>query len=84
MVKIVLGIMQERTASSSMCTVQMPRYPLPQLYLVPVNPRVSRSTDSNRVSGLSSTIHSSPFTDIVIEAISLLHFFFDVNISPPE
>ena len=46
------GDWQERVAWPSTCTVQAPHWAMPQPYLVPVRPSVSRSTQSSGVSGL--------------------------------
>src|SRR5215813_15571426 len=49
------GIEQDLVATPSMCTVQAPHWAMPQPYLVPVRPSVSRNTHSNGVSGSTST-----------------------------
>src|SRR3989304_5750111 len=49
------GVTQERIASPSTCTVQAPHSALPHPYFVPVSPIVSLITQSNGVSGVTST-----------------------------
>src|ERR1041384_5549991 len=44
------------------CTVHAPQSPAPHPYFVPVNPIVSRKTQSNGVSGSTSTVWIFPFT----------------------
>src|SRR5450759_552057 len=56
------GVEQERTGLPSRCTVQAPQSATPQPNLVPVMPRVSRSTHRSGVSGLSPTEIFLPFT----------------------
>ncbi len=51
-----MGVMQERVASPLMCTVQAPHSAMPQPNFVPVMLRVSRSTQSKGMSGLTSTV----------------------------
>src|SRR5215831_2011830 len=46
---------QDRTALPSMWTVQAPHWAMPQPYLVPVRPMLSRMTHSSGVSGSTST-----------------------------
>lgn len=58
----VTGVMQERAAWPSRWTVQAPQIPAPHPYLVPVNSRLSRITQSNGVSGAASTLRSVPLT----------------------
>ena len=50
------GTWQERIASPSIWTVQAPHWAMPQPYLVPVRPSVSRSTHNSGVSGSTSTL----------------------------
>ncbi len=50
------GTWQERVATPLMCTVQAPHWAMPQPYLVPVNPTVSRMTQSSGVSDSTSTL----------------------------
>src|SRR3954452_24951443 len=57
-----IGVWQERTAWPFRCTVQAPQSALPQPNFVPVMPSVSRSTQSNGVSGATSTLVLFPFT----------------------
>src|SRR5436190_911915 len=54
-----IGVEHERTATPSTCTVQAPHSAMPQPYLVPVKPMVSRSTQSRGVSGDTSTSRGS-------------------------
>src|SRR6266481_2611754 len=49
------GIEQDLVATPSMWTVQAPHWAMPQPYLVPVRPSVSRNTHSSGVSGSTST-----------------------------
>src|SRR5712692_4933762 len=49
------GIEHERVAAPFISTLQAPHWPMPQPYLVPVRPIESRSTQSNGVSGSTST-----------------------------
>src|ERR1700688_4055125 len=55
-----IGTWQERVGTPSMCTVQAPHWAMPQPYLVPVMPSVSRSTQSRGVSGSTSTLWDWP------------------------
>ena len=50
------GTWQERVATPLMCTVQAPHWAMPQPYLVPVKPIVSRMTQSSGVSDSTSTL----------------------------
>src|SRR5215472_4122249 len=61
-----IGVMQERVASPLMCTVQAPQRAMPQPNFVPVMFNVSRSTQSNGMSGLTSTDCDLPFKVKVI------------------
>src|SRR5260221_14001759 len=45
------GTWHERVATPSICTVQAPHWAMPQPYLVPVSPTVSRRTQSSGVRG---------------------------------
>src|SRR6202040_1963015 len=56
------GVMQERVATPSMCTVQAPHSAMPQPNLVPVMPSTSRSTHSSGVSPSTSTDLTVPLT----------------------
>src|SRR5262249_58556593 len=49
------GTHHERIATPSMCTVQAPHWAMPQPYLVPVSPIVSRNTHSSGVLGSTSS-----------------------------
>jgi hypothetical protein len=51
-----MGVMQERVASPSMCTVHAPHKAMPQPNFVPVIPIVSRKTHSSGILGLTSTV----------------------------
>ena len=51
----VAGSMQERAGSPSTSTVQVPHWPMPQLYLVPVRFSTSRKAQSRGMSGGTST-----------------------------
>src|SRR6476660_8314818 len=62
-------VMQERTASPLMCTVQAPHSAMPHPNLVPVIPSVSRNTHSSGISGLASTVCGLPFNVNLMDAI---------------
>src|SRR5579872_2790803 len=57
-----IGVMQERVASPLMWTVQAPHKAIPHPNFVPVMFRVSRNTQSNGMSGLTSTVCAFPFS----------------------
>src|SRR5678816_1749369 len=65
------GVLHERTGLPSTCTVQAPQRAIPQPNLVPVRPRVSRSTQSSGVVGSASTLRASPLMSRVIMLSSL-------------
>src|SRR5215467_2791900 len=54
------GVMQDRAATPSTCTVQAPQSATPQPNLVPVMPRTSRNTQSSGVSPSTSTLWVFP------------------------
>src|SRR5882762_7949405 len=56
-----IAVIQERVASPLICTVQAPQSAMPQPNFVPVMFRVSRSTHSRGMSGLTSTVCALPF-----------------------
>src|SRR6185437_13754752 len=58
-----IGTWQDRVGTPPRCTVQAPHWPMPQPYLVPMSPIVSRSTQSSGVSGSTSTSWDCPFTE---------------------
>ena len=60
-VTLEIGVIQERVASPLICTVQAPQRAMPQPNFVPVMFSVSRSTQSNGMSGLTSTDWDLPF-----------------------
>jgi hypothetical protein len=74
-----IGVMQDRVAIPSICTVQAPQRATPQPNFVPVRPRTSRSTQSSGMSPSTSTLcvvpltlmakamASSPFPSLVID-----------------
>ena len=62
-VTALTGMLQERVATPSMCTVQAPHWAMPQPYLVPVRPICSRMTQSSGVSGSTSTSRTVPLID---------------------
>src|SRR5664279_3109330 len=66
------AVWQERVALPSTWTVQAPHRPAPQPNLVPVSFMCSRTTQSNGVSGSTSTFAALPFTVSEIAAISSL------------
>ena len=55
-------VVQEKDFLPSICTVQAPHLEMPQPYLVPVSPMLSRSTHRSGVSGSTSTVWDVPFT----------------------
>src|SRR5262249_61088105 len=55
-----MGVLQERVGSPLMCTVQAPHRAMLQPNFVPVRFRVSRSTHSSGMSGLTSTVWGLP------------------------
>ena len=55
LITLLTGNTQERVARPLTCTVQAPHWAMPQPYLVPVRPRVSRSTHNSGVPGSAST-----------------------------
>src|SRR2546430_10468864 len=57
---------QERMASPLRWTVQAPQSAMPQPYLVPVRPSVSRNTHSSGVLGSTSALNCLPLTLRVI------------------
>src|SRR6201996_6319238 len=56
------GNEQERVATPSICTVQAPHCAMPQPYLVPVRPSVSRKTQSKGVRGSAFACSDLPLT----------------------
>src|SRR5258708_28758612 len=60
------GVMQERVATPSTCTVQAPHSAMPQPKYVPVTPRTSRNTHKSGVSPPTSTVRLTPLTLIVV------------------
>src|SRR4051812_24247949 len=56
------GTWQERVATPSIWTVQAPHWAMPQPYLVPVRPSVSRSTQSSGVRGSALACSDLPLT----------------------
>src|SRR5665647_2243613 len=66
------AVRQERVALPSTCTVHAPQRPAPQPNFVPVSFMCSRTTQSNGVSGSTSTVAALPFTVKLIAAISSL------------
>src|ERR1017187_7634963 len=55
-------VWQERTAWPSSRTVHAPHIPIPQPYLEPFRSRTSRRTQSNGVSGSTSTVETALLT----------------------
>src|ERR1700752_4621823 len=66
------GVMQEREASPSMCTVHAPHSAMPQPNLVPVMFRESRRTHSSGICGSVSTVVDFPLSVNVIAMVSPL------------
>jgi len=64
------GVWHDRRDSPSRCTVHAPHSPMPQPHLVPVSPRVSRSTHSSGVSGVASIRYDFSFTVIAMLLIN--------------
>jgi len=63
------GVWHDRRASPSKCTVHAPHNPMPQPYLVPVSPRLSRKTHKSGVSGSTLTGYEVLFTMMVIRGM---------------
>src|SRR5712675_2233840 len=61
-----IGVIQERVATPSTCTVQAPQSATPQPNFVPVMPSTSRNTHKRGVSPSTSTDRSRPLTLIVV------------------
>src|SRR5713226_7025318 len=75
------GVMQEREATPSICTVQAPQSAMPQPNFVPVMPSTSRNTHKRGVSPSTSTVRSTPLTLILVAmATSLLFAYLMPNI----
>src|SRR5258708_16356858 len=55
-----IGVMHERAALPSRCTVHAPHNAMPQPNFVPVIPSTSRSTHSSGVSSSTSTLRALP------------------------
>src|SRR5580698_6894396 len=66
------GTWHDRVATPSICTVQAPHWAMPQPYLVPVSPIVSRNTQSNGVSASTSTLWVLPLIESAI-MLAFLH-----------
>src|SRR5512142_2050325 len=58
----VIETRHDRVGSPSRWTAHAEHWPMPQPYLVPVRPRVSRNTQRRGVSGLTSTDSRLPLT----------------------
>src|SRR5689334_2098050 len=56
------GTEHDRIGCASKCTVHAPHAAMPQPNLLPVSPRVSRSTHRSGISGSTSTLATRPFT----------------------
>src|ERR1700720_5029882 len=69
---VLTGIEQERVATPSIWTVQAPHCAMPQPYLVPVMPIVSRKTQSRGVLSSTSAVWDWPLMDS--EIILILPF----------
>ncbi len=61
-----IGSTHERTARPSRCTVQAPQAAMPQPYLVPVRPSVSRIAHRSGISGSTFRVWGVPLTVIVM------------------
>src|SRR5215510_12951428 len=64
------GVVHDRIALPSRCTVQAPHCERPQPNFVPVRPIVSRMTHSRGMSAATSTLYCLPFTVREIMAVS--------------
>src|SRR6266853_1788466 len=60
------GVMQERVATPSTCTVQAPHSAMPHPNFVPVMPSTSRNTHKSGVSPSTSTVRSTPLILIAV------------------
>src|SRR5229473_7718196 len=60
-----IGVIQERVAAPSTCTVQAPHSAMPQPNFVPVMPSTSRNTHKSGLSPSTSTVRSTPLTFIL-------------------
>src|SRR6267154_4403216 len=61
-----IGVIQERMATPSRCTVQAPQSAMPQPNFVPVMPSTSRNAHKRGVSPSTSTVRLTPLTLIVV------------------
>src|SRR5215831_8654162 len=77
------GVMQDRAATPSTCTVQAPQSATPQPNLVPVMPRTSRNTQSSGVSPSTSTLCVLPLT-LMSKAMAYSPFNNQFGIPPRE
>src|SRR5215467_3507888 len=59
---LFIGVTHARIALPFWWTVQVPHSAIPQPYLVPVSPRMSRRYHSNGICGSPSKARSTPFT----------------------
>src|SRR6266545_1875589 len=66
------GVMQDRMARPSRCTVQAPHWPMPQPNLVPVRPSSSRMTQSSGESSGLRAVTVRPLSLKVVMGRSLL------------
>src|SRR5437773_10498326 len=73
------GSTQVRVATPSRCTVQAPHWAIPQPNLVPVSPRLSRSTHSSGVSGATLTVARLPLTVKLMGGMSVVLYRGIVN-----
>src|SRR5712691_4215645 len=69
-----IGVMQERGAKPSICTVQAPQSATPQPDFVPFMPSTSRNTHRRGVSPSTSTVRSTPLT-LILVAIAISRLF---------
>src|SRR3954469_5793433 len=77
------GRTQDRTGLPSTCTVHAPHCAMPQPYLVPVIPMMSRSTQSSGMSAGASKDFCSPLMVSVV-AISIPKFYGRGPAAPGE
>src|ERR1700674_2415249 len=79
------GVMQERVAAPSTCTVQARQSAMPQPNFVPVMPSTSRNTHRSGVSPSTSTVRSTPLTLILVAmGASMLLAYLDAQRHSPS
>ena len=78
-----IGVVQERTASPLMCTVQAPHNATPQPNLVPVRPSSSRKYHMSGIEGSPPNVRSCPLTWTFTMSVFLHLSAQSVFFSPP-